>query len=107
MGAFVNSVVLPNVLEESPLQLTNEKVSCRWNKAHGSNASWEWIESIAPCVEVLRQLSKSFNDILGADQGMRHAPADLADDIHTFMESLNENNVYRIQKGRVLDDDEE
>ena len=38
---------------------------------------------------------------------MRHAPADLADDIHTLMESLDENNVYRIQKGRVLDDDNE
>jgi len=38
---------------------------------------------------------------------MRHAPADLADDIHTLMESLDENNVYRIQKGRVLDDDDE
>jgi hypothetical protein len=38
---------------------------------------------------------------------MCHAPADLADDIHTLMESLDENNVYRIQKGRVLDDDDD
>jgi len=38
---------------------------------------------------------------------MQHAPADLADDIHTLMESLDENNVYRIQKGRVLDDNDE
>jgi len=35
---------------------------------------------------------------------MWHAPADLADDIHTLMESLDENNVYQIQKGWVLDD---
>jgi len=38
---------------------------------------------------------------------MRHAPADLTDDIHTLMESLDENNVYRTQKGRILDDDDE
>ena len=76
-------------------------------KAHGSNASWEWIESVAPCVDVLRQLSKNFNDILGADQGTRHAPANLNEDIATLMESLDENDVYRISKGRVLDDDNE
>ena len=71
------------------------------------NASWEWLESIAPCVDVLWQLSKNFNDILGADQGTRHAPADLTEDIATLMESLDENDVYRVQKGRVLDEDDE
>jgi len=38
---------------------------------------------------------------------MQHTPADLTDDIHTLMENLDHNNVYRIQKGRVLDDDDE
>ena len=76
-------------------------------KVHGSNASWEWLELLAPCVDVLRQLSKNFNDILGADQGTRHAPANLNEDITTLMESLDENNVYRIKKGRVLDEDDE
>ena len=68
---------------------------------------WEWLESIAPCVDVLRQLSKNFNDILGANQGTRHAPANLTEDITTLIKSLDENNVYRIQKGQVLDDDDE
>ena len=45
--------------------------------------------------------------LTGANQGIRHAPADLTDDIHTLMESLDENNIYRIQKGRILDDDDE
>ena len=46
-------------------------------------------------------------DILGADQGTRHPPANLTEDITTLMQSLDENNVYKIQNGRVLDDDDE
>jgi hypothetical protein len=53
----------------------------------------------------LRTISRNFNDTLGANQGTRHAPPDLTNDIATLMESLNENNVYRFQKGRVLGDD--
>ena len=52
-------------------------------------------------------LSKNFNDILGADQESRHAPTNLNKDIATLMECLDENDVYRINKGRVLDDDDE
>lgn len=70
------------------------------------NATWEWLEMIAPCVEVLRQLARNFNDILGADQGTRHAPPDLTKDIDMLMSSLNEHKVYQIQKGRVLDEDD-
>ena len=73
-------------------------------KSHGSNASWEWLEHIAPCVDVLRELARSFNDILGADQGTRHAPPNLSDDIQALMDSLNEHKVYEIQHGRVLDE---
>jgi len=77
-------------------------------KAHGANASWEWLEWIAPCVDVLRKLAKNFNNILGTDQGTRHAsaPPNLSDDIQTLMESLAEHNVYCVQKGRTLDDDD-
>jgi hypothetical protein len=55
-------------------------------------------------VDVLQKLARNFNDILGADQGTHHAPPDLSDDIRTLMESLDEHNVYRVQKGRILDD---
>jgi hypothetical protein len=44
--------------------------------------------------------------MLGADQGNRHAPANLSRDIATLMTSLDEHSVYRVQKGRVLDDDD-
>ena len=61
---------------------------------------------MSPCVEVLRGLFKSFNDDLGADQGTRHAPPDLTQDIRELMKSLDDHKVYEIQKGRVLKDDE-
>jgi hypothetical protein len=61
---------------------------------------------IGPCVEVLRQLTKIFNNALGADQGTRHAPPDLSNDIETLMDSLEEYKVYRIQAGRILDEDD-
>lgn len=92
--------------EDSSIVLTPDKIIKVFYKAHGSNASWEWLEHIGPCVDVLRELARSFNDILGADQGTRHAPADLSDDIQTLMDSLDEHNVYRIQRGRVLKDDD-
>jgi hypothetical protein len=73
-------------------------------KAHGTNASWEWLEKIAPCVEILRNLARNFNDILGADVGKRHAPPNLTNDIETLTDSLEEYGVYKIQKDRVLGD---
>ncbi|KAJ7576490.1 hypothetical protein C8J56DRAFT_900002 [Mycena floridula] len=36
----------------------------------------------------------------------QHSPPDLTNDINRLITSLDENNVYRIQKGRVLDDDD-
>ena len=69
------------------------------------NASWDWLDTLAPTIEVLRNTAQNFNDTLGADQGTRHAPPDLTNDIATLMDSLNVNNVYRLQKGRVLGED--
>ncbi|KAJ7584479.1 hypothetical protein C8J56DRAFT_789516 [Mycena floridula] len=75
-------------------------------KAHGSGASWEWLEMISPCVNVLRQLSNTMRDLLGSYQGSTHAPADLRDDIKLLMTSLQDHGVYKVQPGRVLDDDD-
>ncbi|KAJ7591842.1 hypothetical protein C8J56DRAFT_780827 [Mycena floridula] len=75
-------------------------------KAHGSGASWEWLEMISPCVTVLRQLSNTMQDLLGSYQGTTHKPADLRDDIKLLMTSLQEHNVYEVQSGRILDDDD-
>ncbi|KAF9536202.1 hypothetical protein CPC08DRAFT_775592 [Agrocybe pediades] len=55
-------------------------------KAHGSNASWEWLKLISPCT--------------------RHAEPQLQKDIESLMKYLSEHNVYKIQKGGTLDDDE-
>ena len=38
-------------------------------KAHGSNASWDWLDTLAPTIEVLRNTARNFNDTLGAEQG--------------------------------------
>ncbi|PBK98534.1 hypothetical protein ARMGADRAFT_1008929 [Armillaria gallica] len=75
-------------------------------KAHGSNASWEWLERISPCVNILRHLTRSLNAVLGSNQGTKHAPPDLAKDIAAIMKSLKDLDVYIIKKGRVLDDDD-
>ncbi|KAF9477171.1 hypothetical protein BDN70DRAFT_948601 [Pholiota conissans] len=74
-------------------------------KAHGSNASWDWLDTLAPTIEVLRSIARNFNETLGADQGTRHAPPDLTNDIATLMESLKEHRVYCLNEGRVLGDD--
>ncbi|KAF8172686.1 hypothetical protein BJ912DRAFT_1024993 [Pholiota molesta] len=76
-------------------------------KAHGANSSWEWLETMAPLCDALRKVAHNFNDMLGSDQGTRHAPPDLTDDIAALMESLDDNNVYRLKKGRVLEDGDE
>lgn len=75
-------------------------------RAHGSAASWEWLEMIAPCVDVLRQLSRNFKQMLGSDVGTAHHPPDLSIDIPDLMASLEEHEVYCFKKGRSLDDDD-
>jgi len=103
----VNPTGLPNRFVE--LDLIQEHLNF-WikvaYKAKGSNASWDWLEIISPCINLLRKLAKNFNDILGSDQGTRHTPPDLVKDISTLMDSLSEHKVYQVQPGRVLDDDE-
>ncbi|KAK0219336.1 hypothetical protein EDD85DRAFT_924132 [Armillaria nabsnona] len=75
-------------------------------KAHGSNASWEWLEMISPCVNILRHFTRSLNSVLGANLGTNHAPPDLMKDIAAIMKSLKQHDVYVIKRGRVLDDDD-
>ncbi|KXN92075.1 hypothetical protein AN958_09778 [Leucoagaricus sp. SymC.cos] len=76
-------------------------------KAHGSNASWEWLSLISPCVEVLRQLASSFNSALGSDQGVQHTTPNLSHDITSLIDSLCDHRVYEKIDGQKLDDDDE
>lgn len=60
---------------------------------------------IAPCVDILRHLTRLMNGVLGSEQGTLHAPVDLTVDIPILMKSLKEHNVYIVQ-GRVLNPDD-
>lgn len=74
-------------------------------KAHGSNASWEWLEMIGPCVDILRQLTMQINNDLGSRQGSRHSSPDLSRDIQELVKSLREHRVYVPEPGRVIESD--
>ncbi|EDR02479.1 uncharacterized protein LACBIDRAFT_309524 [Laccaria bicolor S238N-H82] len=104
---LVNPSGLPNRNIEMDLaqEHLNFKIKISY-KARGSNASWEWLETISPCVVVLGDLQKTLNDTLGGDQGTKHAPPDLKDDIESLMSSLDEHKVYQIQKGRMVKEEE-
>ncbi|KAH7918344.1 hypothetical protein BV22DRAFT_1075903 [Leucogyrophana mollusca] len=73
-------------------------------QAHGSGASWEWLATIAPCVDILRQLATNISGALGSKQGNRHAAPDLTEDIDELMGSLSHHNVYKKELGRAFDD---
>ncbi|KAF8153776.1 hypothetical protein B0H34DRAFT_753214 [Crassisporium funariophilum] len=75
-------------------------------RAHGSAASWEWLEMIAPCVEVLRDLARNFKMMLGSDIGTAHHTMDLSVDIPDLMSSLHDHEVYEHKRGRKLDLDD-
>jgi hypothetical protein len=55
---------------------------------------------------MLRHLAKDMNNLLGSDQGTRHAPPDLLKDIPMLMKSLAEHEVYILKPGRILDEDD-
>ncbi|KAH9901536.1 hypothetical protein C8Q73DRAFT_635931 [Cubamyces lactineus] len=77
-----------------------------WTKnvyqAHGSNASWEWLQTISPCIDILRRLATQINEDLGARQGNKHTTPDLDFDIHELMDSLAHHRVYDVEPGRTI-----
>ncbi|EGO26218.1 hypothetical protein SERLADRAFT_367811 [Serpula lacrymans var. lacrymans S7.9] len=73
-------------------------------RAHGSSASWEWLEMVAPCVNILQHLSQTMSSLLGTKQGLTHEPLDLTRDIPVLMSSLMDHEVYSIKHGRQLDE---
>ena len=46
------------------------------------------------------------NNTLGGDQGTKHVPPNLKADIESLMSSLDKNNIYRIQKGRTIKEED-
>jgi hypothetical protein len=57
-------------------------------------------------VVALGDLQNTLNDTLGGEQGRKHAAPDLKADIESLMSSLDENDIYRIQKGRTIKDED-
>ncbi|KAF7358319.1 hypothetical protein MVEN_00881400 [Mycena venus] len=76
-------------------------------KADGDGHSWDWLAMISPCVDILRSLATHIHTDLGARQGAKHTIPNLEEDIAALMDSLEEHNVYTLQSGRVLDNDEQ
>ncbi|KAJ7050632.1 hypothetical protein C8F01DRAFT_1067474 [Mycena amicta] len=75
-------------------------------RAHGSNASWDWLEMLAPCVVVLRDLTRSLNGLLGARLGKKHKSPDHSKDLAALMNRLEQHDVYIVKRGRVIDPDD-
>ncbi|KAI0707558.1 hypothetical protein C8T65DRAFT_576601 [Cerioporus squamosus] len=92
---LVNITGNPNAF--IPVDLLQEHMNY-WIKvvyqAHGSNASWEWLATISPCIHILRQLATQVNTELGSHQGTKHHAPDLSNDIRTLMDSLRDQQVY-------------
>ena len=54
----------------------------------------------------LGDLQNTLNDTLGGEQGRKHAAPDLKADIESLMSSLDENDIYQIQKGRTIKEED-
>ncbi|KAI0073016.1 hypothetical protein K474DRAFT_1604071 [Panus rudis PR-1116 ss-1] len=74
-------------------------------KAHGSNATIEWLQMISPCIDTLRKLATQMNQELGSRQGTKHTTPDIWRDINELMKSLHEHSVYRFEAGRTIPGD--
>ncbi|KAI0350723.1 hypothetical protein OH77DRAFT_1514255 [Trametes cingulata] len=72
-------------------------------KAQGSNASWEWLQNISPCVMLLRTLATQVNRSLGARLGTRHHSPQLHRDISAIRDKLRMHNVYGVEPGRIIE----
>ncbi|THH13425.1 hypothetical protein EUX98_g9728, partial [Antrodiella citrinella] len=75
-----------------PIDLLQEHMNFwikRIYKAHGSNASWEWLAKVSPCINILRRLATHINQDIGSRQGSKHHAPDLTVDICVLKESLH------------------
>ncbi len=71
-------------------------------KAQGSNASWEWLKVISPCIALLRKLALQMNASLGARLGTKHHTPELDRDLQTLRDALHLHKVLRVAPGRIL-----
>ena len=62
----------------------------------GGGTSWEWLEMVSPCVNVLHRLVSGMNDTIGSKQGTKHATPDITRDLCELRHSLAEAQVYEM-----------
>lgn len=74
-------------------------------RLRGSNASWEWLAMIAPCVHILRDLTKQVHHTFGSRFGPKPTAPRLSRDIDCLMASLKQCNVYAVEEGRSINSD--
>ncbi|KAJ3532193.1 hypothetical protein NMY22_g7845 [Coprinellus aureogranulatus] len=104
---FNNMVMNPSGLPESGVEddLVQEHMNLLIKvkyKARGSNNNWDWMYTVTPCVNALRELQGNINKHLGHDMGTKHANAQLGADIRCLMDSLKDHQVYVPKLGRVI-----
>ena len=68
--------------------------------------SWEWLTTIAPCVQILvHHLASEINYALRSQQGSKDGSPDLTEDVEELMGSLSQNGIHVLHAGRRLDDE--
>ena len=73
-------------------------------KAQGSNASWEWLETISPCISVFCQLAAQMNETLREQLGSKHHSLDLECNLVSLIGSMHENGIFCLESGCILCD---
>lgn len=71
-------------------------------KANRSNASWEWLAMISPCIAVLRKLAEQMNSVLGEPLGTKHHTPEWHHDLMTMHNSMCKHSVFHMCAGYVL-----
>ncbi|KAH9940490.1 uncharacterized protein BXZ73DRAFT_42703 [Epithele typhae] len=71
-------------------------------KAQGSNASWDWLSMITPCITLFRQLILQINSQQGARLGIKHHTPSIKRDLACLQDSMHAHEIFSHTPGRYL-----
>ncbi|KAH9912304.1 uncharacterized protein BXZ73DRAFT_107508 [Epithele typhae] len=71
-------------------------------KAQGSNASWDWLSMVSPCVTALCALATQINTGFGSRLGNKHGTPKLDRDITSLQDSISAHGIFELQLGRCI-----
>ncbi|KAH9896145.1 uncharacterized protein BXZ73DRAFT_111846 [Epithele typhae] len=71
-------------------------------KAQGSNASWEWLSMITPCITLFRQLILQMNSQQGTRLGTKHHTPSIERDLACLQDSMHAHEIFVHTPGRYL-----